>query len=135
MKKVFFFLALLLLYIAPLKVKSQTDSFFKYSYGMDEYRDELCLYTGVVSVNPLTPESVPLNGEIPILLSCVLLYFIMKMKRKSRIKLVAMMLIAVLFLRCTPDSDDGVTDCVEMKGRMGFGHLYRCDAAHRLVRL
>ena len=121
MKKVFFFLALLFFYIAPLKVKSQTDSFFKYSYGMDEYRDELCLYTGVVSVNPLTPESVPLNGEIPILLSCVLLYFIMKMKRKSRIKLVAMMLIAVLFLRCTPDSDDGVTDCVEMKGRMGFG--------------
>ena len=66
MKKAIFFLAMLLLYLAPLKVKSQTDSFFKYSCEVDERRNELCLYTGVVSVDPLTPESVPLNGEVPV---------------------------------------------------------------------
>ena len=97
MKKVIFFLALLLLYIAPLKVKSQTDSFFKYSHENDECRNELCLYTGVVSVNPLTPESVPLNGEVPILLSCVLLYSIIKIGWRSRIKLIVIIFLAVLF--------------------------------------
>lgn len=78
MKKSIFFLALLLLCVVSLDVSSQTDSFFKYSYENDEYRDEPTLYTGVVSVNPLTPESVPLNGGISILLSCVLLYFVRK---------------------------------------------------------
>ena len=118
MKRVVFFLALLLLYIAPLKVKSQTDSFFKYSYGMDECRDELCLYTGVVSVNPLTPESVPLNGEVPILLSCVLLYFMIKHREKSAIRLIVTMLVAILFLRCTPDRDED--NCIEVNGKMGI---------------
>ena len=121
MKKVIFFLALLLLYIAPLKVKSQTDSFFKYSYVMEEHRDELCLYTGVVSVNPLTVESVPLNDGTPILLSCVLLYFVMKLGWRNRHKLNVMMLVAFLFLRCTPAIDDDETDCIEVNGKMGFG--------------
>ena len=129
MKKAIFFLAMLLLYLAPLKVKSQTDSFFKYSCEVDERRNELCLYTGVVSVNPLTPESVPLNGEVPVLLSCVMLYFITKMEWKSRIKMIAIILLGVLFLRCTPESDELMPDCIEVNGKMGFsGSRLQLDA-------
>lgn len=78
MKKCIFSLVLLLLSVTSLKVMSQTDSFFKYSNGMVEFRDEQCLYYGMVSVSPLTPEAVPLNGGAFVLLSCALMYFLRK---------------------------------------------------------
>ena len=80
MKKCIFFL-MLLLCITPQNVKSQTDSFFKYSNVNNEYRDVSELYSGTVTVNPLTAESVSLNGGIPFLLSCVLLYFVRKERK------------------------------------------------------
>ena len=80
MKKCIFFL-MLLLCVTSLNVKSQTDSFFKYSNVDNEYRNEPNLYSGTLTVNPLTPESVSLGGGIPILLSCLLLYFVRKEKK------------------------------------------------------
>lgn len=72
---------MLLLCVTSFNVKSQTDSFFKYSNVDNEYRNEPNLYSGTLTVNPLTPESVSLGGEIPILLSCLLLYFVRKERK------------------------------------------------------
>jgi hypothetical protein len=79
MKKCIFFL--LLLCITSQNVKSQTDSFFKYSNVENGYRSESNLYSGSVTINPLEPESVPLNGGLLILLSCVLVYFVRKERK------------------------------------------------------
>ena len=39
----------------------------------------------------------------------------------NKIKLVVIMLIAVLFLRCTPSDDEDVLDYIEVQGKMGVG--------------
>ena len=119
MKKCIFFL--MLLCVTSLNVKSQTDSFFKYSNVEDGYRDGSNIYSGSVTINPLTPESVPLSSGIVILLSCVLLYLVRKMRVINKIKLVVIMLSSVLFLQCTPSNDDVAADYIEVKGEMGVG--------------
>ncbi len=119
MKKCIFFL--MLLCVTSLNVKSQTDSFFKYSNVEDGYRDGSNIYSGSVTINPLTPESVPLSSGIAILLSCVLLYLVRKMRVINKIKLVVIMLSSVLFLQCTPSNDDVAADYIEVKGEMGVG--------------